>query len=817
MRPLELSLSGFRSYDRETVDWRRHGLVVIAGDTGAGKTSLLDAICFALYGRTPELSGPKELLGLGRAHGEVRLTFARGGDEVWRVTRRFGPEAPEPLHLLERLAGDGGGVAEGMAGESVVSDRLRELVGLRFEAFTSAVILAQGRFARFLGAKPRDRDDVLRELFGVASLEGARVAAQAAAAARRAAADDLAGERVRLAPHGADERARAARAARAAAARSAALGALVPAARAAAEAGVEAAAAREEARLVADAAAALPDAAARAGLAGRLAEAGAALKRAGAALDDAAGAAAAAVAARDQARARHGGTAAELAGLRGDAGRLAELAGAIPSEEAEIARRRAALEAEVRSLEARASLRRRAALAEELAAAETAAAARAQAGDGRHDHAVAELRAGLAPGDACPVCGAPVGELPEAAVARARKALAQAGGSPGDDPAALRAEAGALEDDTAAAHAAGGELTALTARLEADRAAAARLTGRLGDWGAPEAAARLDAAVAELAGLDTAAERALGAEAEARRTAEGARRAREEVERAEVGGLRRAAGLLAHRLGREPLDAALGAAELVAAAGRLAGRAERAGAALAARAARAGERAAAAEARVAAEGTPLGVAGPVDVAPAAASAAAERDGARRALAAVEATAAEGRRLAGLEAGARAAADRHGRVAADLQANRFPRYLLQRYRERLAVGASARLEELSGRRYRFAGTGGDPLDVIDLARGERRRGAATLSGGERFLASLALALGLGEAATESGGRLDCLFLDEGFSSLDAESLEQALSGVERLAADGRLVVVITHMPGVVDRLGAAIRVIKDPGGVSRVAA
>ncbi len=184
---------------------------------------------------------------------------------------------------------------------------------------------------------------------------------------------------------------------------------------------------------------------------------------------------------------------------------------------------------------------------------------------------------------------------------------------------------------------------------------------------------------------------------------------------------------------------------------------------------------------------------------------------------MEATAAEGRRLAVLEHGSRAAAERHGRVAADLQANRFPRYLLQRYRERLAVGASARLEELSGRRYRFAGTGADPLDVIDLARGERRRGAATLSGGERFLASLALALGLGEAAAESGGRLDCLFLDEGFSSLDAESLEQALSGVERLAGDGRLVVVITHMPGVVDRLGAAIRVTRDPSGVSRVAA
>jgi DNA repair protein SbcC/Rad50 len=131
MRPLELRLSGFRSYDEQTVDWRPHELVVIAGDTGAGKTSLLDAICFALYGRTPELSGPRELLSLGRTHGEVRLTFSRG-DEVWRATRRFGPDAPEPLHLLERLDGDTDVVAEGMAGENVVSERLAELGGLRF-------------------------------------------------------------------------------------------------------------------------------------------------------------------------------------------------------------------------------------------------------------------------------------------------------------------------------------------------------------------------------------------------------------------------------------------------------------------------------------------------------------------------------------------------------------------------------------------------------------------------------------------------------------------------------------------------------------
>ncbi len=159
---------------------------------------------------------------------------------------------------------------------------------------------------------------------------------------------------------------------------------------------------------------------------------------------------------------------------------------------------------------------------------------------------------------------------------------------------------------------------------------------------------------------------------------------------------------------------------------------------------------------------------------------------------------------------------HQQVAADLRANGFPRFLLGRFRERLAVGASTRLQELSSGHYRFAGVEPDPLAVVDRRRGERTRPAGSLSGGERFLASLALALGLGDIAAESGGRLDCLFLDEGFSTLDAESLEQALAGVERLAGDGRLIGVITHLPGVADRLGAEIRVEKDPGGVSRIA-
>jgi DNA repair protein SbcC/Rad50 len=192
-----------------------------------------------------------------------------------------------------------------------------------------------------------------------------------------------------------------------------------------------------------------------------------------------------------------------------------------------------------------------------------------------------------------------------------------------------------------------------------------------------------------------------------------------------------------------------------------------------------------------------------------------RDTARARLAELEGAAAEARRLMADAAEARSRAGVHQQVANDLRANMFPRFLLNRYQERLATGASVRLQELTNDAYRFAGTGADALAVVDMRRGERLRRASTLSGGERFLASLALALGLSDIAAESGGRLDCLFLDEGFSTLDADALEQALAGIERLAGDGRLVAVITHLPGVADRLGAAIHIEKDLGGVSRI--
>jgi exonuclease SbcC len=92
--------------------------------------------------------------------------------------------------------------------------------------------------------------------------------------------------------------------------------------------------------------------------------------------------------------------------------------------------------------------------------------------------------------------------------------------------------------------------------------------------------------------------------------------------------------------------------------------------------------------------------------------------------------------------------------------------------------------------------------------------STLSGGESFLASLALALGLSDLAGRNA-EIGSLFIDEGFGSLDAASLEIALSTLENLRAGGKLIGVISHVPALQERIATQVRVLKQGGGVSRM--
>jgi len=154
---------------------------------------------------------------------------------------------------------------------------------------------------------------------------------------------------------------------------------------------------------------------------------------------------------------------------------------------------------------------------------------------------------------------------------------------------------------------------------------------------------------------------------------------------------------------------------------------------------------------------------------------------------------------------------------ELRADRIIAFLQQEALQVLATAGSARLSALSSGRYGLVYED-DEFSVVDTWNGEERRSARTLSGGETFLASLALALALSEqvaslSVTERA-RLDSLFLDEGFGTLDPDTLEVVVEAVEQLGGDGRLVGVITHVPELAARIPVRLVVEKSPRG-SRV--
>ncbi|MBN9186808.1 MAG: hypothetical protein J0I97_15255, partial [Microbacterium sp.] len=113
-----------------------------------------------------------------------------------------------------------------------------------------------------------------------------------------------------------------------------------------------------------------------------------------------------------------------------------------------------------------------------------------------------------------------------------------------------------------------------------------------------------------------------------------------------------------------------------------------------------------------------------------------------------------------------------------------------------------------------GASGLGIEVMDAYTGQARP-AQSLSGGETFLASLALALGLAEVVTSRAGgiRLDTLFIDEGFGSLDAETLDIAMTTLDALRQGGRIVGVISHVEAMKEQLPAQLTVVAGSHGPS----
>lgn len=476
----------------------------------------------------------------------------------------------------------------------------------------------------------------------------------------------------------------------------------------------------------------------------------------------------------------------------------------------------------------------------------------------------AELAARLAEGADCPVCGSaehphpavPAGrvitddaeqaaraelEHAEAGLAaatadqvdlatRLAAAQARAGGAP--DDLRQRHDASCAEHDRTARAAADGP--AARAELAAVQADAVAVADELTRAHAAVTGARTELAAAELALGELTDRLARAAGDDPDLDARAARLIRE-AERCEAcldaqdAELRARAELVVATERAAARAAGAGFADVVAAAAALLGRGELA---------RAGERVeqhdrAVAVARAAlAEPDLADLPDRPDVAgleAAARAAAGVREAAVAAAAAADRCVQELDRLGGeLTAGRvelderRAAADHVGSLAdlvngrgSNTLRMRLQSFVLAARLEQVAEVASARLQDMSGGRYTFRHTdvagrhgarGGLGLDVLDEHTGLQRP-TKTLSGGESFMASLALALGLADVVTaESGGvQIDTLFVDEGFGSLDVLALDAVMGVLDDLRRGGRTVGVVSHVEELRTRIPSRIEI------------
>ncbi|HEX7747052.1 MAG TPA: SMC family ATPase, partial [Micromonosporaceae bacterium] len=205
MRPLRLDMAGFTVFREETtVDFTDADFFVLVGPTGSGKSTVLDAICFVLYGAVPRWGGTRGLtnaLAPSAAEARVRLVFESAGARyvATRVVRRDGrgavkttsaglqlmPAGFDVTRLDTGLTPDDlGEVVAGTPGE--MDQAVLDAVGLPYEQFTTCVVLPQGQFADFLHAKPATRQQILVNLLGLGVYE--EIQKKAAARAVRAEA-----------------------------------------------------------------------------------------------------------------------------------------------------------------------------------------------------------------------------------------------------------------------------------------------------------------------------------------------------------------------------------------------------------------------------------------------------------------------------------------------------------------------------------------------------------------------------------------------------------------------------------------------------
>ena len=795
-------LEGFRSYEKRTeFDFSTRNFIAIVGPTGAGKSTILDGIAYALYGRTPRVkSSLKRLICTRSDAAKVRLGFQSDG-RGYEITRAL-PRSGSGEHLLVDASS-----GEKTIGADAVTAKVEELLRLDFDAFCSSVLLAQGKFARFLEAATTERMKILKGVFRFDQIDELRTAAKARIAELELELRGVEGER-RGIPDDAPEQLMEAKAlAKEMSARAEALGRAVPeekqleeALRSAAE---EAARAQQELDDMRHTLEEIPVHADLERLAAEEDENGARLAAASKELEAAKKAATAAVNARS-ALEKKLGTEASLAGARARAEERARLI----AELEESARQLGELEGLVTELADRLDAATTAEAAESAAVEEARAGVRAA----REAHSAHALRGTLVAGEPCPVCEQEVEKVPK-----------------GKRPTALRTteavEAKAIaahEKAVAALQKVQTEVATCTARAEGVAEDRARCADRVEE---------LDSQLAELLGkakdpvveiearrehLERASDdeaAALDAQEDARTTLEDhtateadLRRRRQRIAAALIGVAGRsnlaapdiddgARALVEHAVAaRSTLTSRMGDAEAAR---------EKAGVAV--------DEARAALAKLRArlelsEGTTVEAA---------------RADAQTEAAVAERKATELAELLERDKELRARADEltarqgvFGELAGDLTDRYFVNFLLEDRRRLLSELASERLRAMTGR-YRFDDDAN--FAIVDELAAETKRDVVTLSGGETFLASLALALGLAEAVGRHGGRLQCFFLDEGFGSLDPEAFDLALDGIEKLVTPDRFIGLVSHVHALSARVEDKIELEKGADGTTVVKA
>ena len=807
MLPLRLYMENFGSFrEPATVDFADVEYFALVGPTGAGKSTVIDAICFALYGTVPRW-GKENVISLALApsatSGKVALVFEAAGRRygVVRVLARnakgvvgtkearldeLDRAVPPDADLIELLAATVRPLAKGEA----VTTEVQRLTGLEYKYFTQCVVLPQGQFAEFLHSQPRERQDLLVQLLDAGVYERIRqravreeeTAKQAAAFAR----DQLA----KLVD--ADEAAE-----QAASKRLAALRALVGHVRSAIatlrthdDAVLQIRAERDSAQrqLATLGALAMPDEVPT------LAEAARAAIEKATRLAD--------VSHRcDQEERKADDALTQL----GDKTTLAQALAAHDSRDklaADLAKaepKAGAAAAEIEQLAKDVNQAQ-----DELMRAETR---RDQA---RDTHAAIDLATHLTLGAPCPVCLRPVAELPH-------------------HPAA--ADLDQAEHDVTRRKT---DLDrARTLRHKAEIKAAqlqqkcTEIKNQLADLATQiEAHPHRGELEQQIAAIETAEQHVT----QARRAARAARKNREQADR-QVQELHHkteqawhdldaardtVVSLAAPPVAREDLHRAW--TMLLAWREQAADRQRTAITTLAQRLTEAervrhSERAALIT-RLEHDGVAIDADATPDkinetVAAATAHAEAHLTQVRN----------DRQRARELDEQARTH-EQQARVAHELtlllRANNFEKWLCGEALELLVAAASKTLHDLSDGQYELVVGAKSEIEVIDYAEAAMRRSVRTLSGGETFQAALALALALSDQvaglAAAAARSLDSIFLDEGFGTLDPVTLDTVATTLERLAVGGdRMVGIVTHVPALADRVPVRFDVTRDGAG------